>query len=423
MKSFKLILLLLTSAFSQSMTFFLCEGNFQSSNASLWYLNQNHQLNEAPQNPIGDTAQSMTVHENKLYVILNGSGVIHIYEISETEIEFDHTMNLEFSSPRYLLVMNNIGYLTEWGSNQITVIDLLSESVITTIPAGGMPEHIISDGEFIYAGLNMNADWTAADIVLKIDPSINEIIDEFTVGSNPESMVIIDEILYTSSTTYDEYWTPQYLMASVDLNNPDENFQIYIDNSGLSFGPDIVSVNGQLYRGTSAGAVEIDPETLMVIEGSEIGNFDNVYSMDYHNGNFYFGITDFSAPDEIVIVDINTHESETFNVGAIPGSFAFWSSELSYETAIIPNKFIIEKIYPNPFNPETMIEFIMNEKSMVEISVLNIQGREIDNLYNGYLNAGQHDIHWQPDHLSSGVYLVQFITPHQSLSKPVVLKK
>ncbi|NQV17552.1 MAG: T9SS type A sorting domain-containing protein [Armatimonadetes bacterium] len=67
--------------------------------------------------------------------------------------------------------------------------------------------------------------------------------------------------------------------------------------------------------------------------------------------------------------------------------------------------------YPNPFNPETTISFIVeNETELTELNVYNIKGQKITTLLQTRLSAGQHFVVWDGTdsrrlHLTSGVYL------------------
>ena len=66
--------------------------------------------------------------------------------------------------------------------------------------------------------------------------------------------------------------------------------------------------------------------------------------------------------------------------------------------------------YPNPFNPETTIQFIIPSTGEVEINIFDINGRKINTLYNGIKQAGTHKIVWNGINengkkVASGVYL------------------
>ena len=42
---------------------------------------------------------------NKLYVIMNGSGLIHIYNIDTNGLEFDHSYDTQYSGPRNMIIL------------------------------------------------------------------------------------------------------------------------------------------------------------------------------------------------------------------------------------------------------------------------------------------------------------------------------
>ena len=51
-----------------------------------------------------------------------------------------------------------------------------------------------------------------------------------------------------------------------------------------------------------------------------------MYSIETIDDKIYFGLSDFSAPDEVVVLNSEGVELNRFNVGAIPGDFAVWNS-------------------------------------------------------------------------------------------------
>ena len=78
-------------------------------------------------------------------------------------------------------------------------------------------------------------------------------------------------------------------------------------------------------------------------------------------------------------------------------------------TEILPETFSLDRAYPNPFNPTTTLSFSLPIESEVNISVYNLQGREVVTLLDGNINAGYHSITWHADNHSSGVYFVKMV--------------
>ena len=59
---------------------------------------------------------------------------------------------------------------------------------------------------------------------------------------------------------------------------------------------------------------------------SRIGDFnvDDVYSVDAYGDYIYFGLTDFSYPDKVVVIDLDGNIVNEYSVGVAPGDFAYW---------------------------------------------------------------------------------------------------
>ncbi|MBX7046113.1 MAG: T9SS type A sorting domain-containing protein [Ignavibacteria bacterium] len=70
----------------------------------------------------------------------------------------------------------------------------------------------------------------------------------------------------------------------------------------------------------------------------------------------------------------------------------------------IPDKFSLSQNYPNPFNPVTVINFSVPVNSSVKLSVFDILGREVKQLVNNNLTAGNYSVDFDASALPSGVY-------------------
>ncbi|MCL2063282.1 MAG: S8 family serine peptidase [Candidatus Cloacimonetes bacterium] len=99
------------------------------------------------------------------------------------------------------------------------------------------------------------------------------------------------------------------------------------------------------------------------------------------------------------------------------------------------NREIAEEIYeftstnfPNPFNPETTINFSLPEPSNVQIDVFNVRGQRVLVLLNDNLNRGHHSVVWNGFDgngraVGSGLYFYRIQTESQSIVKRMVLLK
>ncbi|MFC2137099.1 CotH kinase family protein [Bacteroidota bacterium] len=64
------------------------------------------------------------------------------------------------------------------------------------------------------------------------------------------------------------------------------------------------------------------------------------------------------------------------------------------------------KIYPNPVQNNTSIEYYLKKGGNINISIYSISGAQIKEVYSGYLNKGQHNINWNSSNLHKGIYIL-----------------
>ena len=79
-------------------------------------------------------------------------------------------------------------------------------------------------------------------------------------------------------------------------------------------------------------------------------------------------------------------------MGAAEGSAA--TAVRAVEAKALPERAVLLKSVPNPFNPSTLIAFELPEAGRVELAVYNLLGQRIRRLVHGYREAGQHEVLW-----------------------------
>lgn len=96
--------------------------------------------------------------------------------------------------------------------------------------------------------------------------------------------------------------------------------------------------------------------------------------------------------------------------------------------AIVPTVSGIEKVYPNPFNPSTSINYMLDKDAAVSIKVYNVRGQMMSSLFEGSKEAGFHSVVWNGTtdsgtELPSGIYTVTVKIGSDIHSRRVVLSK
>ena len=88
----------------------------------------------------------------------------------------------------------------------------------------------------------------------------------------------------------------------------------------------------------------------------------------------------------------------------------------------------ITDVYPNPFNQEVNINFVMESPASVQVSIYDVLGRKVATLLDDHIAIGDQHIRWggQTDSgtiVSNGVYFVSLKVGQTMLSVPVVLAR
>ena len=81
--------------------------------------------------------------------------------------------------------------------------------------------------------------------------------------------------------------------------------------------------------------------------------------------------------------------------------------EIAIET---PSTFLLSQNYPNPYNPETNIDYRIPEETFVNITLYDITGRKINELVNEKKRPGYYTLKLKGGDLSSGIYFYRLLT-------------
>jgi hypothetical protein len=83
----------------------------------------------------------------------------------------------------------------------------------------------------------------------------------------------------------------------------------------------------------------------------------------------------------------------------------------------------LEQNYPNPFNPSTNIKFGLREAGFVSLKIYDVLGNEVADLVNEHKPAGNFEVNFESNHLSSGIYIYRLVTNNFSETRKMILEK
>ena len=94
-----------------------------------------------------------------------------------------------------------------------------------------------------------------------------------------------------------------------------------------------------------------------------------------------------------------------------------------YEDLAIIKGFRMFKTYPNPFNPETTLSYDLVRDGDITLTIYDIAGRKVEELYSGFQIAGPYEINWQPQVIPAGVYFGRLTNGDRAEIQKLILLK
>jgi len=102
----------------------------------------------------------------------------------------------------------------------------------------------------------------------------------------------------------------------------------------------------------------------------------------------------------------------------------WWCREITAPAASVvelPGSHALLQAHPNPFNPETVIRYDLPAGARVRLQVYDVAGRLVDNLVDGWQEAGPHEAVFDGLGLASGVYFARLTDGRQTVTAKLVL--
>lgn len=317
--------------------FVINEGNYMYGNASLSYYDpaakkvENEVFVRSNAFPLGDVAQSMTIHNDLCWVVVNNSGVIFAIDPAT----FKEVRRITgFTSPRYIhFLSDRKAYVTQIWDPRICIVDPLECRLTGYVATDmdfetGSTEMMVQIGQYLYVNC-----WSYQNKILKIDTGSDTVAEQLVVGIQPSrivadchnklwtltdggydgspygheraTLVRIDADSFVAEKTF--YFEPDATPRALTLSGDghwlywicDGVYKMAVDAPNLPAEP-LIPERGTLYY-----SLTVDPET---------GDIYVSDAIDYTQS----GVVQRYSADGTLI--------DTFNVGVNPGNFCWRES-------------------------------------------------------------------------------------------------
>ena len=321
--------------------FIVNEGNFNQDNASLSYFDYssgqlfNQVFFAANGAPLGDVAQSMIIHKQRAYVILNNSGKIYVMDPSDL-LFIDKIAGL--SSPRNILFVDDRkAYITDLYSKSIHIYDEGTNKITGEIGVdNGSPynqhstEQLVKYGDFVFVTC-----WSYDNKILVIDTETDLLVDSIEVGKQPNSIVLDQNnklwVLSDGGNPGSAYGQEP---ASLSRINPGERkVEVTWQFTDMNSSPTDLCLNGTLdtlyYIDGGIYQVAVQESELPDSPVIQAGNH-SFYSLDvdpYLNILYLGDAVDYQQNGWVYRYTPSGAAIDSFQVGLLPGDFCFWQKD------------------------------------------------------------------------------------------------
>jgi hypothetical protein len=248
--------------------------------------------------------------------------------------------------------------------------------------------------------------------------------------------------MYNTETNEDYQGSDMEETATI-YNNTFDNC-----NYGLTEAPNLIILNNIFAncktKGIARGSYVTNDNDNSIVDYCDFYNNQMDYDADISIGSniFYFDpkfenttTYELSLNSEAIDAGAATYSWQDQTVLDIPGSDYIGSApdlgatEYGRINAVFtsrnnnPLKLKLYQNYPNPFNPKTIINYELPISNYVEISIYNISGQKVTTLVSEKKAAGYHEVDFNAQNLSSGIYLYRIEAGEfQDVKKMLYLK-
>jgi len=206
---------------------------------------------------------------------------------------------------------------------------------------------------------------------------------------------------------------------SVLINSTTEYKLFITGGPGVAGGFDIASYYGALDS--------VDTLT-KVIDGELTHTQPNPSLNDTITWNFIYAAPDSVLTDTLYSVgnSVNGNGNPTFDQWNFGENFVikvYDNPVIVEDNGLQPIDFALYQNYPNPFNPTTHLQYIIGSEQFVTLKVYDVLGNEVATLVNENKIAGEYQVEFSANGLTSGIYFYKLETENFVASKKMILLK
>lgn len=297
----------------------LNEGNFGWANASLSKINvsnneiQNFTYKTINNKDLGDVAQSISIYNDKIYLIINGSANILI--LDKNSYKEEGQIN-GLTSPRYMVIhKNGLAAVSDLYSKSIQIIDLQNNTIIRKIPFNGWSEQFAIVNNEIWFNSYDNP------YIYKLDEDLRSISDSLFIGNGSLEMSSFNNQIYVIRRFKEKGLNNalfciknRSIIDSIEFNSSNKLNKLTINPTSKK----IFLLSEKHISEVDINDFSIANEIIKIDASS---NIYDIYSYDKYL--WLSDAIDFTSEGKVIEYDLNTLSKKDYQVDIIPGEMIF----------------------------------------------------------------------------------------------------
>lgn len=337
-----------------SGVYILCEGNFNSGNATLSYYNpdsksvENGVFKRANDRRLGDTGQSINIYNGTAYIAVENSGIVWGISTANFKVKGQLTAQAgtKITNPRYVLPLSDRkAYVTDLYSPYINIFNPTTFQYSGAIDVSQIrnngycsTEQLVQCGNEVFVSC-----WSYSNKILIIDTNTDALCDSIILSSwQPKSIkvdcngklwVITDGGYYTDESVFGDNIPHLYRIDArtrkIELDQPlptdDANVQLALNATGNV----LYVLDNDIYRmSVTADSLRTTPFLRAPLDKD--GKRHKLYGIgiDPASNDIYVAdAVDYHQSGVIFRYSQDGTELDNFRVGILPSQFAFSSEE------------------------------------------------------------------------------------------------
>jgi photosystem II stability/assembly factor-like uncharacterized protein len=200
--------------------------------------------------------------------------------------------------------------------------------------------------------------------------------------------------------------------------------------------------DGSIYAGDSYGYLFKSSDNgknwIPLDDNSDVSGYVNKFAYNSSTNELFVGVDDNciyksvnggktweSCCDEVLTGDMSVKALLVSNQELYVGSldYGIYTSKLPIKPVDVEELSIKNEIniFPNPSSSQTNISYTTYGNSMVKITITNSLGNEVDTMFEGYLNEGEHHATLNADKYPTGIYYCTLNSGSNKITKCFVV--